>query len=97
VFHVTLLSPYHQMTAHGYTPPPPVPDIIDGHDEFEVEAILGHRTHRRQIQFYIKWKGYARSDSTWEPSRNLTNCTGLLKTIALDTTFLCLTVIRRPP
>ena len=43
VFHVDLLTPFIKTSAHGpaYTPPPP--DLIDGHEEQEVEAILDSR------------------------------------------------------
>ncbi len=37
VFHASLLTPYHETTAHGpnFTRPPP--DLIDGEEEYEVE------------------------------------------------------------
>jgi len=37
IFHVSLLTPFHETTAHGpnYTHPPP--DLINGEEEFEVE------------------------------------------------------------
>jgi hypothetical protein len=70
VFHVSLLSPYREMTAHGpnFTRPPP--DLISGEEEYEVEAILNHRRHGRSrtLQYLIKWKGYPNSNNTWEPA-----------------------------
>jgi hypothetical protein len=40
MFHINLLTPYKEMEQYGpaYTPPPP--DLIDGHEEQEVKAIL---------------------------------------------------------
>ncbi len=42
VFHASLLTPYHEMTAHSpnFTRPPP--DLIDGEEEYEVEQIVAH-------------------------------------------------------
>ena len=60
VFHVDLLTPFYETHAHGlaYTPPPP--DLIDGHKEQEIKAILDCRRQGRYgpIQYLIKWKGF---------------------------------------
>src|SRR6266481_4538682 len=70
VFHASLLTPYHETTAHGpnFTRPPP--DLIDGEEEYEVERIVAHRQFGRlkRLQYLIKWKGYPESDNTWEPA-----------------------------
>ena len=36
--------------------------------EYEVERIHSHRTwgQRKTLQYLIKWKGYPKSDNTWE-------------------------------
>ena len=43
VFHATLLLPYKENDIHGkkFTHPPP--DLIDGLEKYEVEAILSHK------------------------------------------------------
>ena len=43
MFHLSLLLPYQETTAHGpnFTQPPP--DLIKGEEKFEVEHIKGHR------------------------------------------------------
>src|SRR6266403_1899085 len=70
VFHASLLTPYHETTAHSpnFTRPPP--DLIDGEEEYEVERIVAHRQFGRskQLQYLIKWKGYPESNNTWEPA-----------------------------
>src|SRR5712672_2563616 len=73
VFHASLLTPYHETEAYGPNFIKPPPDLIDGEEEYEVEAILNHRFHgrRKQLQYLIKWKGYPHSDNTWEPSENV--------------------------
>jgi len=40
-FHVSLLEPYVRREGDEYAPPPP--DLIDDHEEWEVEAILDHK------------------------------------------------------
>jgi len=73
VFHASLLTPYHETMAYGPNFIKPPPDLVEGQEEYEVEAILNHRLHRRhhQLQYLIKWKGYPHSDNTWEPSNHV--------------------------
>src|SRR5712672_1903346 len=73
VFHASLLTSYRETTAYGPNFVRPPPDLIDGEEEYEVEAVLNHRMfgRRRQVQYLIKWKGYPHSDNTWEPSENV--------------------------
>ena len=67
VFHVDLLTPYHETELHGpnFTKPPP--DLIDGEEEYEVEEILQSRKfgRGRKVQYLVKWKGYPESDNQW--------------------------------
>jgi hypothetical protein len=43
VFHVSMLKPYKE---GGTVQPPPLPEIIDGEEEYEVEAVLAHRERK---------------------------------------------------
>ena len=67
VFHVDLLTPYHETELHGpnFTKPPP--DLIDGEEEYEVKEILQSQKFGRQckVQSLIKWKGYPDSENQW--------------------------------
>jgi hypothetical protein len=47
VLHVNLLSKEHPDKYPDRTPPPPTPFIVDGEEEFPVEAILDIRKTRR--------------------------------------------------
>ena len=79
VFHIDLLMPYKETEAYGqpFTRPPPV---IEGEEEYEVEAILDARRHRRgrKLQYLVHWKGYPNSDNSWVDHGDL-NAPELLK------------------
>ena len=48
--------------------------VVEGNEEYEVEAILSHRLHKNcETTYLIKWKGYDSSENSWEPESNLTN------------------------
>ncbi|KAJ3371600.1 M-phase phosphoprotein 8 [Allomyces arbusculus] len=52
----------------------------DGEEEFEVEKILDHKAKKDgQMMYYLKWKGYAIDDATWEDTDCLTSCEDLLR------------------
>ena len=67
MFHTDLLTPYHETTLHGDNYQRPPPDLIDGEEEYEVEAILDSRKFRRakRQQYLVKWKGYPDSNNQW--------------------------------
>jgi hypothetical protein len=75
VFHVSLLKPY---LDNGTVQPPPLPEIIQGEVEYEVESILAHRLvgsgKRRKSQYLVKWKGYGPEHNSWEPEAHLSRC-----------------------
>jgi len=82
VFHNSLISPYHEMSAHGpnFTRPPP--EIVEGEeDHYEVETILQSRLtpNKKGVQYLIKWKGYPDSENSWLPSSQLKSAQILVK------------------
>ena len=78
IFHASLLSPYRETETHGINFPKPPPDLIEGDNEYEVEAIIAHKKWGRGFRYLIKWVGYPISDNTWEPESNLKGATDLL-------------------
>ena len=47
--------------------------VVEGVEEFEVAKVLDHRKRRGKLEFLVEWKGYGKSDNTWEPRGNLGN------------------------
>jgi hypothetical protein len=79
-FHTSLLSPYKETEEHGANFLEPPPELVGGNEEYEVEKVLGHRTHGwwKKRQYLIKWKGYSEAHNSWEPEENL-NAPDLVK------------------
>ena len=80
VFHAALLTPFKETTFHGTMETRLPPDLVDGQQEYKVEAILTHHCYRGKYQSLFKWKGYDSSENTWEPGQNFTNMEELLNT-----------------
>ena len=79
VFHASLLTGYKETSEHGPNFLRLPPDLIDGEEEYEVEAVLGHRGRPSCRTFLIRWKGYSAAEDTWEPERNLGNAQPLIR------------------
>jgi hypothetical protein len=79
VFHAILLTPYHETEAHGKNFTRPPPDLIEGEEEFEVEAILAHKRQGRGYRYLVKWLGYPSSDNQWVNTEQLQGATELLE------------------
>jgi hypothetical protein len=59
--------PYRETITHGPNYQRPVPDLVDGEEEYSVEKILDSRKfgRRRRLQYLVKWEGYPDSDNMW--------------------------------
>ncbi|XP_071657287.1 histone-lysine N-methyltransferase SUV39H1 isoform X2 [Patagioenas fasciata] len=51
--------------------------------DFEVEFLCDYKRVRDEDFYLVKWRGYPRAASTWEPRRNL-RCRGLLRQLHQD-------------
>jgi hypothetical protein len=81
VFNRDRLKPYHEpefdVQRHVTAPSPP--QLIEGEEEWEVEAIHGGRTRKGAKQYLVRWKGYTPENDTWEPEENLANAKDAIK------------------
>ena len=74
VFHAAVLKPWKDDGRQPVARPGPV--LVDGEQEYLVEAILAHRLidakqPSKGCWYLVKWAGYPISDATWEPEDNL--------------------------
>ncbi|QRW15816.1 Retrotransposable element Tf2 protein [Rhizoctonia solani] len=70
VFYVGLLSRVHESPSQPF-PEQPLPETIEGEEEYEVEQIIDSRRQRGKWFYLIKWKGYGPEDNLWEPEELL--------------------------
>ena len=47
--------------------------VVDGEEEYEVEAILRHKGKGVQRLYLVMWKGYPITEASWEPESHLRN------------------------
>ncbi len=75
-FNESLLTPYTPPAfPNQEQPPPPLPDLIEGEEHYEVKKVLNSRQQRvwgRQgeplwgvTDYFVKWKGYGPESNSW--------------------------------
>jgi hypothetical protein len=78
VFHVSLLE--HWKSRTGQEENTQAPEISpEGEEVWEVEKILGRRTRKGQLQYWLRWKGYDESWDTWSPASDFEDMTELVE------------------
>ena len=72
VFNVVKLTPAPVDSIEGRCPhPPPLPEIIDGEEEWVVEEILDSKMMNRKLHYLVKWEGFRVEHNSWEPWDNI--------------------------
>ena len=73
VFHTDLLTPYWETLFHGENYQHPSAKLVQGVEEYEVEAVLDmrHYGRKKKRQYLVKWKGYPNSDNEWVDHRDM--------------------------
>lgn len=80
VFHVELIrkAPAEEIAERPRAARPP--PVVQSHaPEWEVEHIRDSRVFRNRLQYLISWKGYPRSESTWEPAAHVRNAPRIVR------------------
>jgi len=85
VFHVSLLEPYRASNQPNREQPPGDREEIEGDLEWEAERIVkseiisytrkvrGRNKPMRELGYFVKWKGCAEDENTWEPPEGMIN------------------------
>ena len=85
VFHISLLEPYRSSNRPNREQPPSHPEEIEGDLEWEVERIIkseiisyrqkvrGRNKTMKELRYFVKWKGCAEDENTWEPPEGMQN------------------------
>ena len=79
VFHVSNLKRYHRSEEFARTEQPPPPVLVEGEEEYEVEAILRHKGKGASRRYLVLWKGYPLTEASWEPESHLQNAPLILE------------------
>ena len=72
VFNVVKLTPApNDPIANRHIPPPPLPEIVEGEEEWVVEEILDSKVINRKLRYLVKWKDFGIEHNSWEPWDNV--------------------------
>ena len=72
VFNIVKLTLALEDPIHGQHPlPPPLPEIVDGEEEWVVEEILDSKVINQKLRYLVKLEGFGMEHNSWEPRNNL--------------------------
>jgi len=85
VFHISLLEPYRASNRPKREQPPRDSEEINGDSEWKIERIVkseiisytgkvrGRNKSVKKLRYFVKWKGCAEDENTWEPPEGMRN------------------------
>ena len=73
VFHVPNLKRWTRSEEFERVERPPSPMMVEGHEEYEVEAILRHKGKGARCLYQVLWKGFPITEASWAPESHLAN------------------------
>ena len=79
VFHISNMRRYVRSKEFSRVEKPPPPIMVDGEEEYEVEAILRHKGKGARRLYQVLWKGHPVTEASWEPESHLRNASSLLE------------------
>ena len=71
VFHVSNLQRSQRSKESQREERPPSSIVVNGEEEYEVEAILRHKGKGAWRLYLVMWKGYPIIEASWEPGSHL--------------------------
>src|SRR6266487_13874 len=71
VFPVVKLTPAPHDSFNRRNQAPPLPEIIDDEEHYEVEEIIDSQFHRNKLQYLVKWKGFGYEENSWTDERDI--------------------------
>ena len=79
VFHVSNLKRFQRSKEFEREERLPSRIVVDGEEEYEVEAILRHKGKGARRLYLVMWKGYPIIEASWEPESHLQNAPLILE------------------
>ena len=74
VVNISRVKPYlGPLPGQPVSRPGPIHVTEDRDKEYEVDTIIDSRIYKGKLQYLVHWKGYDKSERTWEPVSNLMN------------------------
>ena len=79
VFHFSNLKRFKWSEEFEREEQPPPPVMVEGKEEYEVEAILRHKGKGARCLYLVMLKGYPITKASWEPESHLQNAPLILE------------------
>ena len=82
---MTTATPPHKYKDDGRVSSQPPAVLLDGEEECEVQQVLAHRDrsrgkqNKRQLEYFVSWKGMGPEHSEWLRDSELTNAAELVQ------------------